>query len=171
MARWGCELRGELSAYEEIKYAKQSDGVSNGTVNRMLTVLRAILNRAKRDWEWLDSVPNIKMLPVKTTRVRWLKQEEAKRLLNELPDHLNAMVRFTLATGLREGNVIGLQWSQIDMERRCAWIHADQAKAKKAISVPLNDDALSVITQQIGKHELYVFTYGGKPVTSTQSFL
>jgi integrase len=150
---------------EAIKYAKQSDGASNGTVNRMLTVLRAILNRAKRDWEWLDSVPNIKMLPVKATRVRWLTQEEVIRLLNELPDHLQAMFRFTLATGLRESNVTGLQWSQLDMQRRCAWIHADQAKAKKAIAVPLNDDALSVIKQQIGKHELYVFTYESKPVT------
>ena len=150
---------------EAIKYAKQSDGVSNGTVNRMLTVLRAILNRAKRDWEWLESVPNIKMLPVKATRVRWLTQEEVIRLLNELPDHLSAMARFTLATGLRESNVTGLQWSQLDMQRRCAWIHADQAKAKKAIAVPLNDDALSAIRQQMGKHALNVFTYEGKPVT------
>jgi integrase len=71
-------------------------------------------------------------------------------LLNELPDHLNAMARFTLATGLRESNVTGLQWSQLDMQRRCAWIHADQAKAEKAIGVPLNDEALTVIRQQIG---------------------
>ncbi len=39
------------------------------------------------------------------------------------------------------------------MQRRCAWIHADQAKGKKAIAVPLNNDALAVIRQQIGKHD------------------
>ena len=49
---------------EAIKYAKQSEGASNGTVNRMLTVLRAILNRSRREREWLDVVPNIKMLPI-----------------------------------------------------------------------------------------------------------
>jgi integrase len=78
---------------------------------------------------------------------------------------LKAMARFTLATGLRESNVTGLQWSQLDMQRRCAWIHADQAKGKKAIAVPLNEDALTVIRQQIGKHDTHVFTYEGNPVT------
>jgi integrase len=55
------------------------------------------------------------------------------------------MVRFSLATGLRESNVTGLAWNQIDMQRKVAWIHPDQAKAKKAIGVPLNDDAINVI--------------------------
>jgi integrase len=150
---------------DAIKSAKQSEGASNGTVNRMLALLRSILNRAKQDWEWLDSTPNMRLLPVKSTRIRWLTNNEAKRLLNELPEHLNAMARFTLATGLRESNVTGLQWSQLDLQRRSAWIHADQAKAEKAIGVPLNNEALTVIRQQIGKHDSHVFTYEGKPVT------
>ena len=58
-----------------------------------------------------------------------------------------------------------LQWSQLDMQRRCAWVHADQAKGKKAIAVPLNEVALEVIQQQIGKHYTHVFTYEGSPVT------
>ena len=43
---------------DAIKSAKQSEGASNGTVNRMLALLRSILNRARQDWEWLDSTPN-----------------------------------------------------------------------------------------------------------------
>jgi integrase len=31
--------------------------------------------------------------------------------------------------------------------------------------VPLNNDALAVIRQQIGKHDTHVFTYKGNPVT------
>jgi len=150
---------------DAIKNAKKSEGASNGTVNRMLALLRSILNRAKQDWEWIESTPNMRLLPVKSSRIRWLTQAEVKRLLKELPEHLKAMASFTLATGLRESNVTGLQWSQLDMQRRCAWIHADQAKAEKAIGVPLNDEALAVIRQQIGKHDTYVFTYEGKPVT------
>ena len=67
-------------------------------------------------------------------------------------------------TGLRESNVVNLEWSQVDMQRKCAWIHADQAKGKKAIPVPLNDQAIKVIQGQIGKHRHNVFTYKGKPV-------
>ncbi len=33
----------------------------------------------------------------------------------------------------------------IDLERRHAWIHADEAKTKKAIPVPLNDHAIEVL--------------------------
>ena len=150
---------------DEIKQAKMATGVSNGTVNRMMAVLRAILNRAVKEWEWLDKAPHIRMLPIANERVRWLSQDEAVRLLAELPPHLAAMMRFTLATGLRESNVTQLEWSQIDKQRRCAWIYADQAKGKKAIAVPLNDDAMAVLRSQMGKHETHVFTYKGEPVT------
>jgi integrase len=74
------------------------------------------------------------------------------------------MARFTLATGLRESNVLQLEWQQIDMHRRVAWIHPDQAKAAKAIGVPLNDEAVAVLRAQIGKHHKKVFTYEGKEV-------
>ena len=150
---------------DAIKSAKQNEGVSNATVNRTLALLRSILNRAKQDWEWLDSTPSVRLFPENAARVRWLSHEESDRLIHELPEHLKAMVRFTLSTGLRESNATGLQWSQIDMQRHCAWIHADQAKGKKAIAVPLNNDALTVIRQQIGKHDTHVFTYKGNPVT------
>jgi len=105
------------------------------------------------------------MLQNTEKRIRWLTHTEASRLLKELPPHLEAMARFTLATGLRESNVTGLMWDQLDMQRCCAWIHADQAKAKKAIAVPLNTDAISVILGQMGKHESHVFTYKSKPVS------
>jgi integrase len=74
------------------------------------------------------------------------------------------MMRFALATGLRQRNVARLEWSQVDIERRAAWIHADQAKARKAIPVALNDTAVAVLKRQAGKHPQFVFTYSGRPV-------
>jgi len=143
---------------------RKSEGVSNATVNRMLAVVRAILRRAALDWEWLDKIPKIKLLPEPKRRIRWITQDEAQRLIEELPEHLAEMVRFSLATGLRQANVTHLDWSQVDLERRVAWIHADQAKARKAISVPLNAEAVLVLRRQLGKHQQRVFTYHGKPV-------
>ena len=52
--------------------------------------------------------------------------------------------------GLRRTNVTGLQWSQVDMVRRMASIHPEQAKAPKAIAVPLNADAVTVIRRWLG---------------------
>lgn len=150
---------------EKIKTEKLKTGVKYATVNRMLNFIRALLNRAYKDWEWLDSVPAIRSYPIANKRIRWLTHQEAEVLLNELPEHLKAMAQFALATGLRESNITGLQWSQIDMQRCTAWIHPDQAKAGKAISVPLNRDAVEIIKAQIGKNLTHVFTYEGKPVT------
>ena len=125
--------------------AKQAVGVSHATVNRMLQVLRAVLRMAEREWEWIDKAPVIRLLPEPKRRVRWLTRDEADRLLSELPGHLSEMARFSLATGLRQRNVADLDWSQVDLGKRFAWIHPDQAKARKAIAVPLNAEAILVL--------------------------
>ncbi len=151
-------------ALDKLIQAKLATQVSNSTVNRMLALIRAILRKAALEWEWLDKVPKIRLLPEPSRRIRWITRGEVDRLLLELPDHLKAMVRFSLETGLRQANVTGLQWSQIDLTRRCAWIHPDQAKARRAIAVPLSKAAVVIIREQMGKHLTHVFTYHGNPV-------
>ncbi len=147
---------------DAITHKKIASGVANGTVNRMLALLRSILRRACFDWEWMGAIPKVRLLREPTRRVRYLTANQAERLLRELPPHLAEMATFALATGLRKANVTGLQWSQIDLARRTAWIHPDQSKTRKAIAVPLNDDALRVLTLQLGKHPTYVFTLKGE---------
>ena len=144
--------------------AKARGNVAPATKNRMLALIRAILRRAERQWGWIDRAPAVRMHSAPNQRVRWITREEADRLLAELPEHLSVMARFTLATGLRRANVTGLEWSQIDMPRRVAWIHPDQAKARKAIGIPLNADALDVLRRQIGKDDRWVFIYRGQPI-------
>jgi len=46
-------------------------------------------------------------------------------------------------------------------------VHAEQLKSRRAIAVPLNEDALTVLCERQGKHSDFVFTYGGKPVART----
>lgn len=147
---------------DRITDAKLKTGASNATCNRMLAIVRSVLRRAAREWEWLDRVPSFRMLPEPKRRVRWLTREEADRLIAALPDHFAEMARFSLATGLRLGNVRLLEWLQVDLERRLAWIHPDQAKARKAIPVPLNSEAVLVLRRQQGKHPVYVFTCRGR---------
>ncbi len=127
-------------------------------------MLRAILRRCVNEWEWLERAPKVRMLKEPTRRIRFLTREEAQRLLTELPEHLADMAAFSLATGLRASNVTGLQWSQVDVVRRLAWIHPDQAKARKAIPVPLNAEAVALIGKQVGKHPTHVFSYRGRPI-------
>lgn len=123
--------------------------VSKTTVNRTLEVMRAVLRRAM-EWEWIDRVPKMEMLAKEGRRVRWLSREEAGRLLPLLPEHMRMLAEFSLETGLRRSNVTGLEWSQVDLVRRAAWIHPDQAKAGKAIAVPLSARAVEIIRSRMG---------------------
>ena len=95
-----------------------------------------------------------------------LTREEATRLLAALAPHQRQLMRFALATGLRQSNVLHLKWSQVDFERRTAWIHADEAKAREAIGVPLNGEAMAVLRDERGKHPTSVFTFHRRPLKS-----
>ena len=154
---------------DKITDVKLAQGLSNATVNRTLELLRAILRKCVNDWEWLERAPQIRMLKEQTRRIRFLTREEAQRLLSALPEHLADMAAFSLQTGLRASNVTGLQWSQVDLVRRLAWVHADQAKARKAIPVPLNAEAVLLVRKQLGKHGTHVFSYRGTPITQVST--
>ena len=134
-------------------------------VDQLLELIRAILNKAHKEWKWIDSVPCIRMRKFENKRLRWLTDKEAESLLNELPSHLKDMAAFTLATGLRQANVTGLQWSAVNLNKCHALIHPDQSKTKRAIPVPLNSLALDILERQKRKHPTYVFTYKGRPVS------
>lgn len=147
---------------EQLIKERLADGVSNARCNRMLALVRGVLRKAWIEWEWIDRVPKFRMLKEPKRRVRWITREQEDRLVAELPEHLGDVVRFSMATGLRKSNVTELEWDQVDLKRRVAWIHADQAKAGEAIPVPLNADAMVALRRQEGKHERYVFSYKGR---------
>ena len=131
---------------------------SAGTWNRYRNIILAILHHAEA-MGWLDKIPTIPSRKPPAGRTRWLTRDEWSRLEAQLPDHLLAPARFALATGIRRANLLGLQWSQIDMQRRVMWIHPDQAKAGKAIGIPLSPAAIDILKSQIGQHLTHVFTW------------
>lgn len=148
---------------DEIQEAKVKQ-TSHSNTNRTMALIRAVLRRAEREWDWIDKAPHVPMYQLKSKRIRWITRDEAERLLSFLPAHQEAMARFALATGLRQRNVCRLEWSQVDLTRHVAWIHPDQAKAKRAIGVALNAEAREVLRKQIGNHDQFVFVYNGEPV-------
>ncbi len=151
-----------VSVIDVIRQAKL-EGNSKSTVNRYLSLVRAILNRAI-SWEWLDKAPKITMFKEPQGRTRFLTIDEVHRLLKELPEHVQDMVIFTLSCGLRYSNVLKLEWSQVDLKASHVWVAASNSKNGKALSIPLNAQALAVLTKQVGKHPTLVFTKGGKRI-------
>ena len=139
---------------------------SPSTANRYMAVISAILNYAHAK-ALITHVPKIPYLPEPKDRFLWITRTQAHALIAELPEHLAAMVRFALATGLRRANITGLTWDALNIERRTAWVWPDEAKAGKPIAVPLNEDAVTILTERQGMDARYVFTYRKQPVTRT----
>lgn len=146
----------------EIVEAKRKES-SPSRANRIIALIRAVLRKAELDWGWLDKAPALRMYPEPKHRVRWLTPEQLNRLLLELPEHQREAVIFAASTGLRQANVVRLEWSQVNLESKTAWIYADQAKGGRDIHVSLNETALAVLRRQLGKHQARVFTYNGEP--------
>lgn len=134
------------------------------TINRYLATIRALLRMARDEWQWIDNMPKIRLLPGEVERDRWLTREEANRLIAACPPHLAAIVRMALATGCRAKEITGLEWNRVDLERGTAWVN--QTKNGTPRGVPLNRDAVAVLEEQVGKHPRCCFTYRGKPITS-----
>lgn len=94
------------------------------TANRYLHALSAVLKNATQEWHLLPDNPVHRVGKEKEPRgrVRYLSDEERKALLDacrksELPE-LYLIVLFALTTGMRRGEILGLRWPDIDLDRR-----------------------------------------------------
>ncbi len=137
-------------------------GNKAATVNRYLATVRSLLRMARDEWQWIDTIPKIRMLPGEVERDRWLTRAEADRLIACCAPHLAALVRYALATGCRAAEITGLEWERVDLARSTAWLN--QTKNGTPRGVPLNQDAVQVLREQIGKHPRYCFTYESQPL-------
>ena len=145
-----------------VQHRKQVDGVANSTVNRALEIVRRILYMARDEWEWIVRVPKIRMLKEPRCRIRFLKEMEADQLIEALPEHLRPVVNFALATGCRMTEILRLEWSRVDFDRRVSWLDPGTTKNGDGRGVPLNRDAILALRGVQGQHDRWCFTYKGK---------
>jgi len=142
---------------------KDDGSLSGATLNRYLAVLRAVMRMAHRKYQLIETAPTFFMNKEPKCRVRFLKPDEISRLLEALPHHMQDMAAFSFATGLRQANVIKLNWSEVDLVNRIIVIGADKMKNGQEFGIPLPQAAVDILRRQVGKHQVSVFTYQGRP--------
>lgn len=145
-----------------IRHRKNVDGVANASINRALEIVRRILHLARDEWDWIASFPRIRMLSEPRRRVRFLTQPEADALLEVLPAHLRPVVSFALTTGCRMGEILNLEWTRVDLNRRVAWLEHGTTKNGDGRGIPLNTDAVLALRAAEGGHGRWCFTYRGQ---------
>jgi integrase len=163
---------GTLSSF---KNARRMEGVKSSTVNRSLAVVRIILNLCAKQWRdeygltWLETVPMITMVDWKDKREPYpISWDEQTRLFSRLPEHLLEACLYKVNTGCRQQEVLKLQWDwefEIPELKTSVFIlPAHVTKNGKERVVALNSTAMAIVNRQRGKHDIFVFTYRGKPM-------
>ncbi|WP_342378123.1 tyrosine-type recombinase/integrase [Myxococcus stipitatus] len=86
------------------------------SINNVLTVLHKLLALAHEQGV-LEHVPRVKLFKTKKPAFDFLTFEEAERLLNAAEPNWRTLILLALKTGLRHGELIGLQWGDLDLRR------------------------------------------------------
>ncbi len=142
---------------------RRKEGVSAGTINHGLQIVRRIVNLAAGEWvddqglTWLQAPPKIKLLPNTGKRQPYpLSWEEQTRLFRELPTHLEEMALFAVNTGCRDAEICGLRWEYEvevpELETSVFIIPGNGVKNGDDRLVVLNRVAASVVNARRGRH-------------------
>ncbi|WP_371517496.1 tyrosine-type recombinase/integrase, partial [Pseudomonas brassicacearum] len=86
-----------------------------------------------------------------------LRTAELLARLDSLDGAAARAVEFAILTATRNQEVSGAQWPEIDWEEKVWYIPAERMKAGKAHRVPLTEQMLEVLRQQVGKHDKWIF--------------
>lgn len=132
-----------IAQYEKARMGTTAKGrdrkVSPYTVANELAVLRHMLRLARR-WGYLDRVPEIVLPKTPLGRLRYLETDEIARLLDACRasrnPYLAAIVTIALHTGMRKGEILGLEWARVDLSS--ARITLYHTKSGKPRGVPIN---------------------------------
>jgi len=135
--------------------AERKTRVSAATVNRELSCLKCVLNRAV-EWGRLEANPIVRVKKFKEPepKDRILAGEEFRRLVEASAPHLKPIVLTALCTAMRRSEILSLKWEQVDLGKKT--IHVERTKSGKPRVIPINSvllDEFSRLKQASGKSE------------------
>jgi integrase len=140
------------------------EGMSPGTVNRYLSALSKAFSNAVKEWHWLPNNPMERVSKKAEPRgiVRFLSDDERAALLKACRQSeyksLYLIVLFALTTGMRRGEIFGLRWQDIDLERRVAVLQDTKNGDRR--SVPIVPEVAELLKEhgkvrKIGNDQLF----------------
>lgn len=111
------------------------------SVNRELATLRRALHLAL-EWKLIRAVPKVKLLPGEESRNFILDHATEQRYFEGVPPLLRDVATVLRDSGLRLGEALALQWSDVHLEpvgsARYGWLQVRDGKSKSAKrTVPL----------------------------------
>lgn len=131
------------------------------TANRILNILKAVVNRAFQDGLVADDSPWRRVKPfakVDEARIRFLNDAEGVRLVNACAPDLRELVKGALLTGARYGELAGMRAQDVDAKG--ATVYIAQSKSGRPRHVPLNSEGVALFRGSVTgkKGDELVFT-------------
>jgi len=128
----------EISTHhiERFKAQQVKNGVSNKTIRNHLTVLSKCLSCAH---EWFDlgrPLPKVKWPKCAPPKTDYLSSEECELLLSHADGVVYEMILTALRTGMRQGEIKGLQWPSINWQIRGVTVRHSYCDVRKALDTP-----------------------------------
>jgi integrase len=122
--------------------------VKPATIYQELSLLRRMFNVARREWKWIKENPAADLsfsIGNSNARDRWLSLAEEQKLLSAAtnPNWLRSLLVTALHTGMRRGEILNLQWQDIDFQRKLLTVHISKNGEKR--SIPLSSTLCDVL--------------------------
>lgn len=147
----------DIGAADIRKYIdrRRAEGAKPATVNKEVGLLSAAINYARKEWDW--DIPNPaagRRLREPEGRLRWLTRAEAEALIRAAEaepkaPHLPDFIRMALNTGCRRGELLGLEWRRVDLQRGLLYLEGNHTKSGRRRYVPLNQGARAALLNRL----------------------
>lgn len=151
LANAPARLRTAKGATQNVRVTADTDDARRrrrSSANRVLTILKAALNCAYRDGRvpaddaWRRVKPFAK---ADASKLRYLADDEARRLVNGCDVAFRPLVQAALLTGARYSELAGLEARDFDKQSQTVWLR--ETKAGVARAVYLEGEGVSLFAQ------------------------
>lgn len=129
---------------------------SAGSINRELNLISSVLEISRKRWKWHTCEPmkDIERPKNPPARDRRISESEIAAILEALGYDENAPIRLAcheaaiafllaLETAMRQGEIFGLRWEHINLERK--FLHLPDTKNGSKRDVPLSKEAVRLL--------------------------
>jgi len=107
---------------------------------------------AKED-DKLRDIPHFPMTKESRPRQGFFEREDYEKLLAELPDYLRLPFSIGYFSGMRQGEILGLEWSQVDFIRGAIHLLAGETKNDEARDLPIVSHLRKLLVEQRAKRQ------------------